>query len=219
MAGKEVEDPAEQCASSVATRKEQREALIAEFERILCLFGQFIKKDEFLFTFLHFGISPLLSALQACPHKPIDQLMDLATAVIEVLTRDEPIPFIEGPSFLDPALPLIKICAKLEEIGFVHTRDNRECCMSTVVLGVYGVSIKKFCNGVESKIVEERLKVHAVRPAVGSGHHFFQKLLRMPLGEIQIGYLFFGELWPHQSPRVFPYGHFGVSAGIFNAQV
>ena len=184
MAGKEVKDPAEQCASSVATCEEQREALIAEFERVLCRFGQFIKKDEFLSTVLHFGVPRFFSALQAFLHKPVDQLMDFATTVIEFLTGYEPIPFVEGPSFLDPALPLIKVCAKLEEIGLVDTRDSREGCMSIVVLGVYGVSIKELCDGVKSKVVEERLKVDAVGPAVDSRHNSVQKLLRMPPREI-----------------------------------
>ncbi len=209
MAGKEVKDPAEQGAHSVATCEEQREALIAELERVLCLFGQFIKKDELLPTVLPFGIPRFFSALQAFLHKPVDQLMDFATTVIEVLARHEPIPFVEGPSFLDPALSLIKICAKLEEIGLVDTGDSRECCMSIVILSMYGVSIKKLCDGVESKVVEERLKIDGVGPALDSRHHPVQKLLCMPLREIQIGYLFLGELWPHQSSRVFPYAHFG----------
>ena len=89
--------------------------------------------------------------------------------------------------------------------------------MGIVILGMYGVPIEKFSNGVESKVVEERLKVHAVRPAVDSGRDLVQEFLRVPPREIQIGYLIFGELRSHQGSRVFPYVQFGVSSAVFDA--
>ena len=124
--------------------------------------------------------------------------------LVEGLRGHEPVPFVEGPTRFDPIFASVEMRAEPRAVGAVDALEHRQLGARGWVLGVDGVAVDEFGNGVEREIVEQRLQVQARGPAILAGGKAVGEFFGVFFGEVEVGDLFAGELRADEGARVFP---------------